>query len=76
MAIDTDLFVVVGVMVALLALPSAAGAMAAARFPWISTLILAMGAGTAAAGIYASPNGYSLVRLPHSFIEILARIFN
>ena len=76
MTVDTDLFVVMGLVLALLAIPAIIGARSEARIPifWLVSLIL--GAAIVAAGVVFGPDGYSLARLPYSFIEILARIFN
>ena len=76
MTIDTDLFVVVGVLVAALSLPSALSAFGNERFPYVALLVIVLGFGTVALGIYGAQGGYSLARIPHSFVEILARIIN
>lgn len=76
MTVDTDLFVVVGLVVAALSIPSAVVAFAETRMPTVALIIAGMGAATATAGVLGSPNGYSLSRIPHSFVEILARIIN
>jgi hypothetical protein len=76
MTIDTDLFVVVGLLVAALSLPSALSAFADERFPYVALLVFVLGLGTGALGIYGAQGDYSLARVPHSFVEILARIMN
>ena len=76
MTIDTDLFVVVGLLVAALSLPSALSALADNRFPYVAILVIALGLGTVALGFYGAQGNYSLARIPHSFVEILARIMN
>lgn len=76
MTIDTDLFVVVGLSTALMAAPAAIGAVAEGRMPYIAALALFTGTVLVTTGIVFSPTGYSLGRVPHSFVEILARIIN
>lgn len=76
MTIDTDLFVVVGLLVAALSIPSALSAFADERFPYVALFVIALGLGTVALGVYGAQGGYSLARVPHSFVEILARIVN
>jgi uncharacterized membrane protein len=76
MTIDTDLFVVMGLIMALVAVPAIIGAKSEDRIPYISLAALIVGSALLGAGIVFSPNGYSLARLPHSFVEILARIVN
>lgn len=76
MTIDTDLCVVVGLIMALMAAPAIIGAIFEDRIPYIGLSGLIIGSTLLGAGILFSPNGYSLARLPHSFVEILARIFN
>jgi hypothetical protein len=76
MAIDTDLFVVVGLMVSALALPSALGSYAEGVFPKIGLSLMGCGVLIAVFGAISSPDGYAFARIPHSFIEILARIVN
>ena len=76
MTIDTDLFVVVGLLVAALSLPSALSAFADERFPYVALLVFVLGLGTGALGIYGAQGDYNLARVPHSFVEILARIMN
>jgi hypothetical protein len=76
MTVDTDLFVVMGLVLALLAIPSIIGAKAEARIPYFGLGCFVVGAAMLAAGVLLGPNGYSLARLPYSFIEILGRILN
>ncbi len=76
MTIDTDLFVVVGLVLAALSLSSLLGALVERRFPVVALLVFAIGAALAAAGVYTAPNGYGLGDVPHSFVEILARLVN
>lgn len=73
---DTDLFVVVGILLAALALPSAMASYAEGVFPKTALTTLALGILIALFGAIFSPDGYAFNRIPHSFIEILARIFN
>jgi hypothetical protein len=73
---DTDLFVVVGFLLAALALPSALASYAEGIFPKTALTILVLGTIIALSAAMLSPDGYSFGRIPHSFIEILARIFN
>lgn len=73
---DTDLFVVVGFLLAALALPSALASYADGIFPKTALTVLVLGAIIALMAAFFSPDGYSIGRIPNSFIEILARIFN
>lgn len=73
---DTDLFVVVGFLLAAFAIPSALASYAEGKFPKIALVVLVLGTVIALIGAMFSPDGYSFGRIPHSFIEILARIFN
>jgi hypothetical protein len=73
---DTDLFVVVGFLLAAFSLPSALASYAEGRFPKTALTVLALGAMICLIAAILSADGYSLDRIPHSFIEILARIFN
>jgi hypothetical protein len=73
---DTDLFVVVGILLAALALPSALSSYAEGVIPKTALTILCLGIIIALIGAVFSPDGYGFGRIPHSFIEILARIFN
>lgn len=73
---DTDLFVVVGFLLAALALPSALASYAEGKFPRTALATLIFGTIICLIAAIFSPDGYSLGRIPHSFIEILARIFN
>lgn len=76
MTIDTDLFVVMGLITALVAVPAIISAVVEQRVPYIGLASVTIGCALLGAGIVFSPDGYSLARLPHSFVEILARIFN
>lgn len=76
MTVDTDLFVVMGLIVALVAAPAIIGAISEERIPYIGLAGLIVGGALLGAGIVFSPNGYNLSHVPHSFVEILARIFN
>lgn len=73
---DTDLIVVVGFLLAAFALPSALASYAEGVFPKTALTVLVLGTIIAVCGAVFSPDGYSLGRIPHSFIEVLARIFN
>lgn len=73
---DTDLFVVVGILLAAFALPSALASYAEGVFPKMALTTLAFGAFIALIGAVFSPDGYGFSRIPHSFVEILARILN
>lgn len=73
---DTDLFVVVGTLLAALALPSALASYAEGIFPKTALTIFVFGIVITLIGALFSPDGYAIGRIPHSFIEILARIFN
>lgn len=73
---DTDLFIVVGFLLAAFSLPSALASYAEGRFPKIALAVLVLGAVICVVTAILSPDGYSFGRFPHSFIEILARIFN
>ena len=73
---DTDLFVVVGFLLAALSIPSALASYAEGIFPRLALVTLLLGVIIGLSGAMISPDGYSLGRIPHSFIEILARIFN
>lgn len=73
---DTDLFIVVGCLLAALALPSALASYAEGIFPKTALTVLVLGAVICVVTVILSPDGYSFGRIPHSFIEILARILN
>lgn len=73
---DTDLIVVVGFLLAAFAIPSALASYAEGVFPKTALTVLVLGTFIALMGAVFSPDGYSLGRIPHSFIEVLARIFN
>lgn len=73
---DTDLIVVVGILLAAFALPSALASYAEGIFPKTALTVLVLGTLITLGGAIFSPDGYSFGRIPHSFIEILARIFN
>lgn len=76
MSIDTDLFIVVGILLAALALPSAMGAYVEGLFPTAALIFIGIGAALVIIAVLTAAGGYSPARIPRSFIEILARIFN
>ena len=71
---DTDLILVIGVLVLMLSIPSVVAAFAESRAPWIAMLVIIIGASLVGWAWVNHPEGYTVSDIPHAIIRVLARV--
>jgi len=74
--IDPDLALVIGFVLAALAMPSLAAAYADRRLPWLALTLLATAAALVGLAITGTPGGYALNDLPQVFYKVISRVLN
>ena len=70
---DSDLILVLGLVVALLAVPSAVSAYSDGRPPLLPGIAFLIGAGLVAAMVVMNPGVYSVATLPDVFFGVIGR---
>ena len=70
---DTDLALILGLVLAALSVPSLVSAYSDDRPPLAPLAILAAGAGLVIYALIAHPQGYALADVPAVFFEVIAR---
>lgn len=71
-----DLFLVLGITIALLAVPSLIGAFSAGRTPRAAAIMIMIGGGLVAIAVTQQPSGYSFEQVPQVFTRVVGRLFN
>lgn len=72
---DSDLALVLGLVLALLAVPSMVSAFSDRRAPRASAIALAIAGGLIVYAAAVHPGGYSLADVPRVFFEVLGRFW-
>lgn len=70
---DTDLFLVMGIIVFALALPSMLSAWVDGRVPRMGSALVLIGTGLIAAALVQKPGGYDFGEMPEVFLRVLGR---
>lgn len=71
---DTDLILVLGLLLATLSIPSMMSAISESRAPRGAVLALALGGLMIALAVLAHPGGYRVADIPDVFFGVMARI--
>ncbi|MCA0921334.1 hypothetical protein [Pseudooceanicola nanhaiensis] len=71
---DTDLVVVTGVILLMLAIPSLVAAYADRRAPRAAVFVLMIGAALLGWAFSTAPTDYDLAEIPNAFIRVTGRI--
>ncbi|MFV0512360.1 MAG: hypothetical protein ACK5MY_01810 [Jhaorihella sp.] len=72
---DTDLALVLGLVLALLAVPSMVSAFSDRRAPRASVVIIAIAGGLIIYAVMAHPGGYPVADVPGVFFSVVARFW-
>jgi hypothetical protein len=72
---DTDLFLVIGSAVLVLALPALIGAFSESRPPRAAAILVLIGGGLVVLAVTQNPGGYAFDDVPHALTRILGRYF-
>lgn len=70
--LQSDLFLVLGIIIAGLALPAIFGALADRRAPRTPAIMVMIGGGLIAIALSQKPGGYTLEEVPHAFVRVVA----
>lgn len=72
---DTDLFLVLGVGIAVLALPALIGAFSESRPPRAAAILVMIGGGLVVLAVTQHPGGYAINDVPHALTRVIGRYF-
>ena len=73
---DTDLFLVIGVVIAALAIPSLLSAWVEGRVPRAGSVMVLSSGGLIATALTQRASGYSFAELPGVFVSVIGRYLN
>lgn len=73
---DTDLFLVVGLVLGALSVPSFLNGYAESRLPRFALLTLGLGAALVVGANLGNPAGYSVQEVPDVVIRVVGRLIN
>lgn len=73
---DPDLSLVIGIVLAVLTVPSVVSAYADGRPPRASILFVLMAGGLIVYALSAHPQGYALSDVPNAFFRVIGRYMN
>lgn len=73
---SNDIYLVVGIIVAVLALPSVVSSLSDRRAPRAAAILILIGGGLIALAVTQQPGGYTLEEIPHVFARVIADIIN
>ncbi len=71
--LDSELALVLGIIFALLSIPSILSAMTDGRAPRASALTILIAGALIVYAVQTRPGGYSLADVPHAFVTVAAR---
>ncbi|MEM5476401.1 hypothetical protein [Pacificibacter sp. AS14] len=72
---DTDLFLVIGSAVLVLALPALIGAFSESRPPRAAAILVLIGGALVALAVTQSPSGYGFDDVPQALTRVIGRFF-
>ena len=73
---DTDLFLVIGIVVCALAIPSLLSAWVEGRVPRAGSVMVLIGGGLIVTALTQHPRGYSFSEIPDLFFSVIGRYLN
>ncbi len=73
---NSDLFLVIGLMVVGLAIPAIVGAIVDNRVPRGAAIMVMIGSGMIAIAILQKPSGYSFKEIPQAFTRVIGKYLN
>lgn len=73
---DSDLFLVIGLIIAGLSVPSILGAFSSGRIPRAAAIMIMIGSGMIAIAAINKPSGYSFQDIPVAFSHVINRYLN
>lgn len=73
---DYDLLLVVGLVLAILTIPSMLSAWIEDRAPRTASILVLAAVGLVVTAVTQNPRPYTVERIPHVFIEVIGRYLN
>ena len=73
---NNDLFLVLGIIIAGLAIPAIIGALVDSRVPRAAAIMVMIGTGMIAIAIMGKPSGYKFQDVPKAFTRVIGRYIN
>lgn len=73
---DTDLALVIGIVLGMLSIPSILSALTDRRAPRASAITILIGGGLILYAVQTKAGGYTIEQIPLVFTNVLARYFN
>lgn len=68
---NTDLYLVIGMIVGALAIPSLLGAFAESRTPRAGSILVLISGVLIAVALTQKPSGYTFAEIPHVFVRVI-----
>ncbi|MEH7829576.1 hypothetical protein [Gemmobacter denitrificans] len=72
---NSDLYLVIGITLVILAIPSMFSAFVDGRAPRAAAIILLIGGGLMVTGFSMKPGGYEVQDIPNAFFRVIGRFF-
>lgn len=72
---DADLALVIGVTLAVLAIPAIVSALSDARAPRAAAIAVMLGGGLIVFAVTSHPGGYQMAEIPDVFYRVVGRLF-
>lgn len=73
---DTDLFFVIGLVIAAFSLPPIVGALSDGRAPRAAAIMILIGGGLVALAVHEKPAAYTFSNAPDAFVRVVGRFLN
>jgi len=73
---DSDLFLVIGIVMAAFAVPSLLGAYSEGRAPRVGSVMILIASGLIAVALLNRPSGYRLGEVPGAFVRVIGKLTN
>ena len=73
MSMDSDLFLVIGIVLGAFAIPALLSAFSEGRAPRVGAILVMMSCGLIAVAVLNKPTGYKLNEIPDVFVEVIGK---
>jgi hypothetical protein len=73
---DSDLFLVIGIVMAAFAIPSLLGAYSEGRAPRVGSIMVLIASGLIVVALLNRPSGYRLDEVPGAFVRVIGKLTN
>lgn len=73
---DSDLFLVIGIVMAAFAIPSLLSAYSESRAPRVGSILVLIASGLIVVALLNRPTGYRLDEVPGAFVRVIGKLTN